>query len=224
MTSPGSARSGRGWRLGAGLALVLAGLVLLGYVGWQFWVTNWISERQHREVVGQLERTWDSGQRRVRVGDTDAGAIVRIPRFGDRYEVPVIEGTSDDALAAGIGHLEGTAGPGEVGNYVLAAHRVTHGEPFSEMPSLQPGDEVLVETAGQVYTYVLDTGGDDLEVSFSDTWVTGPRPINPEAGGVQPPQASTDRLITLTTCAELFHTDERLVAFGHLVGVRPRRT
>ena len=25
------------------------------------------------------------------------------------------------------------------------------------------------------------------------------------------------RLITLTTCAELFHTDDRMIAFGHLV-------
>jgi sortase A len=25
------------------------------------------------------------------------------------------------------------------------------------------------------------------------------------------------RLVTLVTCAELFHTDDRMVAFGHLV-------
>jgi sortase A len=29
-------------------------------------------------------------------------------------------------------------------------------------------------------------------------------------------------LLTLVTCAELFHTDARLVAFGHLVDDRPR--
>ena len=28
------------------------------------------------------------------------------------------------------------------------------------------------------------------------------------------------RLITLTTCAELFHTDDRMAAFGHLVAAR----
>jgi sortase A len=42
-----------------------------------------------------------------------------------------------------------------------------------------------------------------------------PEPRNPDPDGVQP----TDdlRLITLTTCAELFHTDNRMIAFGHLV-------
>jgi sortase A len=40
---------------------------------------------------------------------------------------------------------------------------------------------------------------------------------------VQPPsQEEGQRLLTLTTCAELFHTDDRMVAFGHLVETEPR--
>ena len=40
---------------------------------------------------------------------------------------------------------------------------------------------------------------------------------------MQPPsQDDGQRLITLTTCSELFHTDDRLVAFGHLVDKEPR--
>ena len=31
------------------------------------------------------------------------------------------------------------------------------------------------------------------------------------------------RLITLTTCAELFHTDDRMVAFGHLVSAESKQ-
>jgi len=42
----------------------------------------------------------------------------------------------------------------------------------------------------------------------------------PERGGVEPPEQG--RLITLTTCAELFNTDERMIAFGHLVQSRPK--
>jgi sortase A len=38
---------------------------------------------------------------------------------------------------------------------------------------------------------------------------------------VQPAQRPGQRLITLTTCSELFHTDNRMIAFGHLVGSRP---
>ena len=50
------------------------------------------------------------------------------------------------------------------------------------MPELQPGDEVIVETAEATYTYVLDTGGDDLVVPFTDVWVLEPRPVNPSGG------------------------------------------
>ena len=125
-------------------------------------------------------------------------------------------------LAAGYGHFEDTAAPGEVGNYALAAHRVTHGEPLRRMPELQPGDEIIIETQTMVFTYVLDTGGDDLVVDRSEDWVTDPLPANPDAGEPQPTQQVGQRLITLTTCAELFHTDDRMVAFGHLESVDPK--
>jgi sortase A len=36
------------------------------------------------------------------------------------------------------------------------------------------------------------------------------------------PRTRDGRLLTLVTCAELFHTDDRLVVFGHLVDERPR--
>ena len=152
----------------------------------------------------------------------EAQAIVRIPRFGPDYAVPVLQGTSESVLAAGFGHYDGTARAGGVGNYALAGHRVTHGEPLRDMPDLQPGDRVVVETRRTVFTYRLDTGGDDLVVPFSASWVLDPVPADPD-GGVQPPdQSPGQRLITLTTCSELFHTDHRLVAFGHLVDRRPR--
>ena len=70
-----------------------------------------------------------------------------------------------------------------------------------------------------VYTYVLDTDPDDLVVTFRDVWVVGEDPVNP-GGGVGP--ADHPRLITLTTCAELFHTDDRMVAFGHLVSAESK--
>jgi sortase A len=217
--------------------MVLVGLAMLGYVGWQMWGTNYVSERKQREAVEMLERTWrespppteqgsgrdddreggDAQSASVRLGD--AMALIRIPRFGDGYVMPVLEGVGDDVLARGFGHFPETAGPGGRGNFALAAHRVTHGEPLRDMPLLQPGDEVLVETRDTVYTYVLDTDPDDLVVTFRDVWVVDEEPTNPGAG-VGP--ADHPRLITLTTCAELFHTDDRMVAFGHLVAAESK--
>lgn len=197
-----------------GVGFLLAGLSLIGWFAWQTFGTTWQSHRKHAELVQQLEEEWGQGSTTVETDLGSAPAIIRIPRFGKDYAVPVLEGTSDDVLAAGFGHFKGTSGPGEPGNFALAGHRITHGEPLRDMPDLEVGDEVVVETARFVYTYVLTTGGDDLEVPFTATWVLADLPVNPEAGGVQ--ASGGPSILTLTTCSELFHTDNRLVAFASL--------
>jgi len=204
------------WLTFTGYGMILAGLAVLAWVAWQFWGTNWVSERRQEEVADQLHEGWADGSDSVRTDFGRASAILHVPRWGDDYAIPVLEGSTDEVLAAGIGHIEDTADPGEVGNYALAAHRVTHGEPFADFPELEEGDLVYVETRTATYTYVLDFGGTDLEVPFTDDWVLQPFPQNPD-GGVQPPGDVGDRLITLLTCAEIFHTEQRSVVFGHLI-------
>lgn len=214
-----------------GVFLIAFGVVVGGYVLWQMYGTNIASQRAHREIVTDVERAWAAEDRAggsparpqttpTKYGDVEA--VIRIPRFGNDYAVPVLAGTSDAVLSAGYGHFEGTAAAGKVGNYALAAHRVTHGEPLRRMPELVAGDEVVVETRDWTYTYELDTAGAALRVPFTETWVLEEVPDNPRAGGIEPAQEPGQRLITLTTCAELFSTDGRLIAFGHLVG-RERR-
>ncbi len=207
--------------------------MLLGYVGWQLYGTNYVSQQRHDRTVEALLEEWredgvngpdaDPGAASsgtVPSGGSSADAIIRVPAFGEDYAVPLIEGVDDEALASGLGHFPESAAPGEPGNFALAGHRITHGEPLRAMTDLEAGDEIIVETRDRIHTYVLDTGGDDLRVPFTATWVVGPTPVNP-AGGVSPTPDET-HLITVTTCAELFHTDDRLVAFGHLVESRPR--
>jgi sortase A len=225
----------RRWSTWLGAGFMLAGLGLLAYVAWQYWGTNWVSHRKQEKIVEDVREQWDEqwdkadkqvgdapdltakGTPVVHTPDGDVAALVRIPAFGDDYVIPVLEGTGDAALAAGFGHFDDSVDPGQVGNYAMAGHRVTHGEPLNDMPALDIGDEVIVETRTATYTYELTSGGDDLRVSFRDGWVVAPLPTNPDAGGVQPRQIAGQRLLTLTTCAELFHTDDRLVAFGILV-------
>ena len=217
-------QSRRGVTFWIGLGLVAGGLALLGYVGWQFFGTNIVSERKQRQAVEALQKQWqeappteigDDGSQAAPARLGDATALIRIPRLGSDYVMPVFEGVGDDVLARGFGHFEGSAGAGGKGNYALAAHRVTHGQPLRRMPELRPGDKVVVETRDAVYTYVLDTDPNDLVVTFRDVWVIDPKPENPDPNGVNPPDAP--RLITLTTCSEIFHTDNRMIAFGHLV-------
>ena len=209
----------------SGVTLILAGLVVLGYVGWQLWGTTWVSKREQREITGSLQEQWKTEpaarQQPRYVPKGEASALIRIPAFGKKYVVPVLEGTSDDVLSKGFGHFTRSADPGEVGNYALAAHRVTHGEPLRRMPELRPGDTVVVETVDHTYTYELDTDPRKLVVPFTGTWVLDPVPKNP-GNGPQPRQAPGQRLITLTTCSEIFHTDNRMIAFGHLVDSKPK--
>lgn len=207
-----------------GLVLVASGLGVLGWVGWQYYGTDFVARQAQQALVQRTEEAWEaqaSGaepQAPLEVGAAEA--LVQIPRFGDDYVMPVQTGVGDGVLAEGFGHFEGAAAPGERGNYALAAHRVTHGEPLRKMPELQPGDEVVVTTRDAVHTYEMDTDPNDLVIGFENVWVVDPAPVNP-TGGVGPAPGE-DRLITLTTCAELFHTDTRMIAFGHLVSSEPR--
>ncbi len=225
-----TAPSERGVGFYVGLGLVLAGLGLLAWVGWQFVGTNVVARQAQKALVTDLEQQWsvtgvaerDQVLPPGKVGIGNASALIRIPAFGDDYVVPVLEGVGDKQLSSGFGHFPNTADPGRRGNYALAAHRVTHGEPLRDMPKLRPGDEIIVETRDAVYTYELDTDPNDLVVPFRDIWVIDRLPTNPD-GGVQPPlQEPGQKLITLTTCSELFHTDNRMIAFGHLVNTEPK--
>lgn len=205
----------RGLLFWSGIAMILTGLAILGWLAWQFWGTNWVSDRHQDEVSGALKDAWSAGDDSARTDFGDATAILRIPRFGEDYAVPVLEGSSDEVLAAGVGHM-GETEPGEAGNYVLAGHRVTHGEPFADFPELEDGDLVYVQTRTATYVYELDSGGEDLILPFTATWVLDEEPVNPD-GGVEPPPEAGDELITLLTCSEIFHTDNRSIVFGHLI-------
>jgi sortase A len=204
-----------------GIGLILAGLGLLGYVAWQFWGTNWVARKHQRQITSALQNDWTHGQGKKPkfVPRGQASALIRIPKFGPEYVVPVLEGTDKASVLdkGAYGHFDDTADPGEVGNYALAAHRVTHGEPLRHMPDLRPGDKVIVETVDTTYTYELDTNPNDLVIPFTGVWVLDPLPHNPTPGGPEPAQVPGQRLITLTTCSEIFHTDNRMIAFGHLV-------
>src|SRR6202034_3278497 len=94
-------------------------------------------------------------------------ANIYIPRLGDDYHFTIVEGTDESALDKGPGHYDGTALPGQIGDFAVAGHRVGKGEPFLNLDKLQPGDAVVVETATNWYVYRVfgDTASNNLSVS-----------------------------------------------------------
>lgn len=218
-----------------GLILLAIGLGTLGWIGYEYFGTNAPAQDAAKSEVSQLEKEWNqsagtessdpaasatpggsaspspsSGTTYTQAQLDKAMAILTIPRFGPDYKVPILVGTSDYALARGVGWYQGTQQPGQIGNFALAGHRITHGEPFARLLELQPGDKVIVETKSYIFTYQIDEPPSKLTVKDVDTWVLDPVPGK---SGVKPTQA----LITLTTCQDLFRSPDRSVGFGHLV-------
>ena len=80
--------------------------------------------------------------------------------------------SAPDVLARASGTSPSSADPGEVGNYALAAHRVTHGEPLRRMPELRPGDEVVVETVdATLHLRARHRPARSWSVPFTGVWV-----------------------------------------------------
>jgi sortase A len=54
-----------------------------------------------------------------------------------------------------VGHHQGTANPGEIGNVVMSGHVDWKGEVFRNLHKVQRGDEVHVFTANREYLYIV---------------------------------------------------------------------
>lgn len=77
---------------------------------------------------------------------------LRLPRLALR--VMVVHGESDRILARAVGHLAGTAWPGEAGNVVLAGHRDTF---FRPLRHVEIGDIITLATPGGALTYIVES-------------------------------------------------------------------
>jgi sortase A len=93
--------------------------------------------------------------------------ILRISAI--QLEVPVLEGTDDLTLDRAVGHVAGTASPGEVGNIGIAGHRDGF---FRGLKDVQVGETIdLYDQHGDL-RYVVD----DIQiVSPDDVSVLAPR-------------------------------------------------
>lgn len=82
------------------------------------------------------------------------------PSLGDRIGAialptldlswPILEGTEDEQLDAGVGHVLDSVLPGIRDNSVLSGHRTTV---FGRLGELSIGDMIVVETLGGSFTY-----------------------------------------------------------------------
>jgi sortase A len=111
---------------------------------------------------------------------------------------PVVQGDGWEQLKRGVGQYIGSPNPGQNGNLVLSAHNDIFGELFRDLDRLKPGDEVLINTATQQFTYR----------------VTGMKIVEPTEVGVLEPTSKPT--ITLISCYPYLVDNQRIVVFGEL--------
>ncbi len=211
-----------------GVVLLVAGLACLGWVGWQYFGTNIVSQQEASKEISSLEQSWGQPAAPNDTHTTEPEAsplptpqagsaqwLVRVPAFGSDWVWPVVAGVEVEDLKKGVGWYPSTAQPGEVGNFALAGHRITNGEPFRRMLELSVGDTVVIETREATLTYELTSAPSQLTVQDTETWVLDPVPGHEDV-------VPSESLITLTTCEDLFHSPDRSVAFGKLVSTETK--
>ncbi|MBD0689205.1 class E sortase [Streptomyces sp. CBMA123] len=208
-----------------GEACITLGVVMLLFVAYQLWWTNVQADAAASSARDQLEQQFDApppgpGQPAADPNKPEAFApgkgfaIIYLPKLGLKF--PIAEGTDKAAvLDKGlVGHYPGTGMPGDqAGNFALAAHRNTHGEPFRYINELGKGDKVVVETAAGYFTYEI-TGGIPQTPPSNVSVI---KPV-PNGSGYTGP----GRYITLTTCTPEFTSKYRLILFGKMIEERPR--
>ena len=193
----------------SGELLLTAGAVVVLFGAYQLLWTNVGAGAAQRELTGEMRRSWGdaSTSEQARLPAAGEGlALLHIPRLGQGWVRPVVQGVAPDDLARGVGHYAETALPGEVGNFAVAGHRATHGEPLHHLDRLRTGDAVVVETPEAWFTYAVRA--EPVVVASTATGVLAPVP--------------GERLLTLTTCHPRWSSEKRMIVHAALVDERPR--
>ncbi len=157
-------------------------VLLLGYSGLVL-LDTWAFQRRESMDLDRLLR-----DRRAASQGAPAAAMdglvgrISIPRLG--LSAMVVEGMDRTTLRRGVGHIPGTALPGEAGNVGLSGHRDTF---FRPLKDLKIKDEIQLATLKGDFRYEVES----LRV------------VDPADVGVLAP--SHDNVLTLVTCYPFFY-------------------
>ena len=166
--------------VGCQYVLCLIGILALGHCAltlarakfYQHWAYRQLQTGKVESNPGRPDISNASGD-----GQIPPLAEIEIPRV--HISAMVAEGASSRVLRIAVGHVPGTALPGQEGNAVLAGHRDTF---FRGLGDVRAGDVIKLTTSGKQYQYRVRFTG---IVGPRDTWVLHP---------------SGNQTLTLVTC------------------------
>jgi len=157
-------RRSRVWRA-VERVLLIVGLLSLGYFTYVAAESHLYQALENRELDQILASappaTVDVPRPRPAAGSM-IGRI-EIPRLG--VSAIIRAGSDARTLRLAVGHIPGTAFPGERGNIGLAGHRDTF---FRRLRDIQVDDEIRIVTPEETYIFTVE---DTSVVSPRDTWV-----------------------------------------------------
>ena len=220
-----------GW---LGRSMVVAGLFILGFVGFQLWGTGLQTSRSQDQLAAEISTDLSQAPAAGRTGDDattdpellakDLAAAATVPAVATPapssgqpvgiIQIPkidlarvVVQGVSKSDLKKGPGHYGGTALPGQPGNSAIAGHRTTYGAPFNRIDELVPGDEIITTTPQGQFTYKVRAAPDGT----GRGWF----PVKPSGVLVLAPTQTNQ--LTLTACHPKYSARQRIVVVADLV-------
>jgi sortase A len=160
--------------------LLVVGLVLSGYYGYvsaEAYLYQQLENRELDAILSSAPPTEGHAPPHPRPTPGSPVGRIEIPRLG--VSAVIRAGSDAKTLQLAVGHIPGTALPGEIGNIGLAGHRDTF---FRRLRDIRPSDEIRIVTAGG--TFVFSVAKTQI-VMPQDTWVLDP---------------TTTSTLTLVTC------------------------
>jgi sortase A len=160
------------------------GLALLGVVGYASLDAKLFQERENRRLnqamkpsaevsaeaspqVAPVRSSANAEVRHINFATGTAIGRIEISRIG--IDVMVVEGIDSKSLRRAVGHIAGTALPGDPGNVAIAGHRDTF---FRALRNVRQDDEVTLTTVDGSYRYRVDwvkVVGDEATELLSDS-------------------------------------------------------
>ncbi len=191
---------------------IIGGLVLAGYAGFVFGYGYVEARTQQSDLRsqfsisgnGSVEQGYVGGEAeamKARLGYLELVGEISIPGIG--VNLMVVEGSDDEALKKGPGHIPDTPFPGSGGNFAVAADRVLYGAPFLNLNEVRVGDEVRVKMPYATFVYRVQ-----------DSFIVTPEDITVL-------QSVGNEALTLITCDPPWDIKQRIVVRGELEQVLP---
>jgi sortase A len=135
-------------------AFLVIGVLMLSYAGYRLLDARLFQADQNREFDRALK-----GAKSAQAGTSPKAAgegslLGRIEIISIGLTAMIQEGTDDRTLERAVGHIAGTALPGQHGNVALAGHRDTF---FRGLRNIRQNDEIRLTTLSGTCRYRVDS-------------------------------------------------------------------